>query len=61
MSGYRLYFMDGARHIRDAKVLQGDNDDAAIRQAKSLSDGRPMELWSLARLVQSFDPGADDR
>ncbi len=55
MAGYRLYFLDDNGRIRDAAEFECDGDDEALVQARSRADGRAMELWSGARVVQKID------
>jgi hypothetical protein len=52
---YRLYFLDNARHIRQAVELQCDTDEEAIAEAKAKADGRELELWNRERLVWRQD------
>jgi hypothetical protein len=54
VAGYRLYFLDHARHIHDAIVLECDDDEAACAQVDAHRDGRAMELWLRDRLVMSW-------
>jgi hypothetical protein len=54
MVGYRLYFLDDNGRIRDAAEFECDGDDAALAQAEMHHDGRDMELWSGARIVQKI-------
>ncbi len=54
MPGYRLYFFDQAEHIRQAAVIESDDDDGAMHAACGKRDGRAMELWRLDRLVRRF-------
>ena len=54
MAGYRLYFLDDNGRIRDAAEFECDGDDTALAQAETHHDGRAMELWSGARMVQKI-------
>jgi hypothetical protein len=55
MADYRLYFLDGANHIRRAVEFHCDDDAAATARAHAEADGRCMELWSRSRFVRRFD------
>lgn len=55
MPHYRLYFLDGARHIRHAVDLECDSDEAARGLVEQHRDGRAMELWRGDKLVQIYD------
>jgi hypothetical protein len=49
---YRIFFLDQAAHIsKPAVVLECDNDDQAIKQAKKYTDDHDIELWRGAHLV----------
>ncbi len=54
MPGYHLYFFDLDGHIKAAAELECDSDDAAKLSAEDLRDGRPMELWFGARIVETY-------
>ena len=54
MAGYRLYFLDDNGRIRDAAEFECDGDDDALVLAETHHDGRDMELWSGARIVQKI-------
>jgi hypothetical protein len=51
MSYYRAYTVGDDKHFIDAAPLICDDDDAAIKQAEQLVNGRAIELWSGARFV----------
>jgi hypothetical protein len=59
MADYRLYFLDQANHIRAVVEFGSDGDREAAEEARRHADGRTMELWSRARLVQRFERDAD--
>jgi hypothetical protein len=54
MPDYRLYFFDGAKHIRHALVLDCTDDSHAIATVAEHADGRAMELWWRDRMVKAF-------
>lgn len=54
MTSYRLYFLDGQGHIRNALEMECESDAEAMHAAQKLGGRVPMELWSLARLVAKF-------
>jgi hypothetical protein len=60
MTTYRLYFLDYAGHIREARSFQCDDDEAAARAAIDQDDCRSMELWTGERLVQAFRHTPED-
>jgi hypothetical protein len=63
MPDFRLYFMDKRDRIVEARDLECEDDEAAIRTAESHKDGRAMELWRRARRVHRFptaEPGNPD-
>jgi hypothetical protein len=51
---YRLYFLGPDQHIRDFLVIEGEDDDEAIRLAGHHANGSAMELWHRARMVRKF-------
>jgi hypothetical protein len=53
---YRLYFLDGAGHIRHAVDLECEGDEQAIAEVERHRDGRTMELWRRAELIRRFEP-----
>ena len=55
MKPYRLYFLNAFGHIVDATALQCETDDEAASIAQSQEHERPWELWSLDRLVSTFE------
>jgi hypothetical protein len=56
MQGYRLYLLDGNGRIKNAVELSELSDtDAIIRASAHMSEGG-LELWNLARKVQTFPP-----
>jgi hypothetical protein len=55
VTSYRLYFLDGQGHIRNALEMECESDAEAMRAAQ-LQDVRvSRELWSLARFVARFE------
>lgn len=61
MADYRLYFLDGANHIRGVVEFECDDDGAAASRAEQHADGRRMELWNRSRFVRRFEPQAQPR
>ena len=51
--------MDREGHIQEIAEFECADDDAAMEIAGDQLDGRPVQLWSGARLVAKI-PGADD-
>jgi hypothetical protein len=48
--------MEADNHIRRAKILQAENDEAAIEAARPLVDGHAIEVWERGRFVIRLDP-----
>lgn len=61
MTTYRLYFLDYAGHINEARSFECDDDEAAARTAADLDDGRSMELWAGERLIRAFRHVPEDQ
>ena len=56
MATYRLYCMDAAGKIGLADFIEAQDDDEAIRKARTLkAGGRKCEVWLGKRLVASLD------
>ncbi len=51
MADYRVYFIDSNGRFCAVEVVQADTDEAAITQAETLREGKPVEVWSAARSV----------
>jgi hypothetical protein len=60
MASYRLYFLNSEKAIAHATVFDCPSDAEAIELALEVADGRPMELWNLARFVKLFPSDAGD-
>ena len=55
MSYYRLYTLSGADgHFMCADEVTAIDDVEAVRMARTMTNGRPMELWCGKRKVKSF-------
>lgn len=54
MHGYRLYFLSNEGRIIHVVEFEDVADEDAFAAVERLSDGRPMELWSLDRQVAVF-------
>jgi hypothetical protein len=59
MTSYRLYFLDYAGHIREARSFECADDSEAERRAEAQADRRSMELWSGERLVRAYEHAPD--
>lgn len=59
MTTYRLYFLDYAGHIREARSFECADDDQADRRAREQADRRSMELWAGGRLVRAYEHAPD--
>jgi hypothetical protein len=61
MPTYRIYTLEGG-HVREPpKIIECQNDDAAVNEAKQLLDGKLIEVWEQARCIVRLDPDADPR
>lgn len=60
MTTYRLYFLDYAGHIHEARSFESDDDETAARAAVAQDDHRSMELWAGERLVRAFQHCPED-
>ena len=56
MSEYRAYIIGEDGHFIDAAPLICEDDDAALKQAEQLVNGRPIELWSGKRFIIRLEP-----
>jgi hypothetical protein len=56
MPTYRIYTLEGG-HVREPpKIIECQNDDAAVNEAKQLLDGKLIEVWEQARFIIRLDP-----
>ena len=54
---YRIYALDSTDHIfRPPIVLECDDDQAAIEEAKQLLNGAAIEVWEQKRRVVRLEP-----
>jgi hypothetical protein len=57
MPEYRLYALEGARpYLGPRKVIQCDNDAAAIKAAQNWAQEHEVEVWQNARFVARLLP-----
>ncbi|HEY0052046.1 MAG TPA: hypothetical protein VGB49_01395 [Caulobacteraceae bacterium] len=54
MASYRLYFLDDEGVIRHVLAFECGGDDEAMDLIEPKLEGRPAELWSLARQVKVY-------
>jgi hypothetical protein len=54
MPDFRLYFLDKRDRIVEARDLECEDDDDAIRAVETQRDGRAMELWRRDRRIRVF-------
>ncbi len=52
---FRAYPVGYDGHLLAPVLIQGDTDEAAIRQVKGMLNGRPVELWQESRMVGWFE------
>jgi hypothetical protein len=53
---YRAYIIGDDGHFIDAAPLICGDDDAAVKQAEQLMNGRAIKLWSGERFIAKFEP-----
>lgn len=59
MPHYRIYAITAENHIFGAPAtIHSDNDGEAIATARSLMNGRALELWDGARYVARLEPNS---
>jgi hypothetical protein len=51
MPEYRAYLVDRQGHIKKAEIVSGEDDAAALENAKQYVDGHDVEVWDLDRRV----------
>jgi hypothetical protein len=57
MPTYRIYTFDEGGHIQEPpKVIECEYDEAAVKEAKQLLNGKPIEVWEKARRITRLDP-----
>ena len=57
MPTYRIYTFDEGAHILEPpKVIECENDEAAVKEAKQLLNGKLIEVWEKARPYRSPRP-----
>jgi hypothetical protein len=54
---YRIYSLDGSGHIMGPpKLIDADDQDAAVKEARQILDGREIEVWCGDRCVARLRP-----
>ncbi len=53
---YRAYVIGSDNHIRAAKEIEAENDEAAVDAVRPLVDGHAVEIWERKRFVARLDP-----
>jgi hypothetical protein len=62
MPDYRFYSVTKDGHIAGPPlVVECADDEAAVKEAKQLVDGRVIEIWQRARRVKYLTPGKKGR
>ena len=57
MPTYRIYTFDEGAHILEPpKVIECENDEAAVKEAKQLLNGKLIEVWEKARHMFASTP-----
>jgi hypothetical protein len=57
---YRIYTFDKGGHIREsAQLVECQNDEAAVNEAKQLCNGKVHEVWEKERCILRLDPRLD--
>ena len=53
LPSYRFYLLDGAGKIMGADWIDADDDERAVREARSRAGGTRYELWDRRRLISA--------
>ena len=53
---YRAYVIGSDNHIRSAKEIEAENDEAVIEAVRPMVDGHAVEIWERKRFVVRLDP-----
>ncbi len=57
--GYRCYFLDAARHIKDSETFDARDDDDAMHKGvdrlRQRAEFSAVELWDNSRFVASIN------
>lgn len=61
VSQYSVYFLDDIGRVTGVSAALFESDAAATRWATTISNGRPIELWSPDYRVEVERPDADAR
>ena len=57
MPTYRIYTFDKGGHVRGpSQIIECQNDEAAVKEAKQLLNGTLIEVWEKARRIIRLDP-----
>ena len=57
MPTYRIYTFDKGGHIQESpKVVECQDDKAAVKEAQRLLNGKLIEVWEKARRIVRLDP-----
>jgi hypothetical protein len=51
MADYRAYIVGQDGHFQTFKVVEAENDEAAVSAAKQFVEGHDVEVWYLARKI----------
>jgi len=54
MPAFRVYQIKDGHLISPSRIIEAENDDAAIAEAKQLVDGYDVEIWTGKRLVTTL-------
>jgi len=57
MSSYMLYYLTDELHIVDHRVYDGDDDLAAVDEARLRADGHIIDVWQDKRRVAMVKKG----
>ena len=57
MPTYRIYTFDEGGHVLEPpKVIECENDETAVKEAKQLLNGKLIEVWDKARRIIRLNP-----
>jgi hypothetical protein len=56
MPMYRIYTVEGGHVRKPPQVIECLNDEAAVKEAKQLLNGKLIGVWEKARCIVRLDP-----
>ena len=56
MPTYRIYTFEGGHVRKPPKIIECQDDEAAVKEAKQFLDGKLIEVWEKERCIVRLDP-----